>query len=178
MTAPISLRERASERQAASHELAIRIGRILPASYNGPRGRLPPMPEGAVDYLLATMPDRVVTALMAIETPKAGVVRGEDSPRPSGRIDAIIWAVCEEWDVRRTDLISSRQTRNLVRPRQVVMYLAKRLTSRSLPDIGRRIHRDHTTVLYGARCIEAAILADEDLRERVARVESQFAPVS
>jgi chromosomal replication initiator protein len=63
--------------------------------------------------------------------------------------------------------LSSRRTANVVRPRQVAMYLAKPLTLRSLPEIGRRFGgRDHTTVLHAVRKIEGlvgddAMLADE-----------------
>jgi chromosomal replication initiator protein len=57
--------------------------------------------------------------------------------------------------VSRADLLSSRRTANVVRPRQVAMYLAKILTLRSLPEIGRRFGgRDHTTVLHAVRKIE------------------------
>jgi chromosomal replication initiator protein len=69
--------------------------------------------------------------------------------------------------VSRADLLSSRRTANVVRPRQVAMYLAKTLTLRSLPEIGRRFGgRDHTTVLHAVRKIEGlvgndAMLADE-----------------
>src|SRR5262249_39146366 len=70
-------------------------------------------------------------------------------------------------NVSRADLLSSRRTANVVRPRQVAMYLAKTLTLRSLPEIGRRFGgRDHTTVLHAVRKIENlvgndAMLADE-----------------
>jgi chromosomal replication initiator protein len=58
-------------------------------------------------------------------------------------------------------MLSSRRTANVVRPRQIAMYLAKTLTLRSLPEIGRRFGgRDHTTVLHAVRKIEH--LADTD----------------
>ncbi len=75
--------------------------------------------------------------------------------------------MARQYNVSRADLLSSRRTANVVRPRQVAMYLAKTLTLRSLPEIGRRFGgRDHTTVLHAVRKIEGlvgndAMLADE-----------------
>ena len=66
--------------------------------------------------------------------------------------------VARQYNVSRSDLLSSRRTANVVRPRQVAMYLAKTLTLRSLPEIGRRFGgRDHTTVLHAVRKIEALV---------------------
>ena len=69
--------------------------------------------------------------------------------------------VARQYNVSRSDLLSSRRTANVVRPRQVAMYLAKTLTLRSLPEIGRRFGgRDHTTVLHAVRKIEALVAKD------------------
>ena len=63
----------------------------------------------------------------------------------------------KHFGVNRGDLLSSRRNRSIVRPRQIGMYLAKSLTARSLPEIGRRFGgRDHTTVLHAIRKIEFA----------------------
>jgi chromosomal replication initiator protein len=83
------------------------------------------------------------------------------------KIEDIQRIVARQYNVSRADLLSSRRTANVVRPRQVAMYLAKTLTLRSLPEIGRRFGgRDHTTVLHAVRKIEGlvgndAMLADE-----------------
>ncbi|MGH7068483.1 MAG: chromosomal replication initiator protein DnaA [Acetobacteraceae bacterium] len=64
-------------------------------------------------------------------------------------IEEIQRKVVEHWNLRLTDMASSRRARAVARPRQVAMYLAKQLTSRSLPEIGRRFgNRDHTTVMH------------------------------
>ena len=64
--------------------------------------------------------------------------------------------------------MSSRRTANVVRPRQIAMYLAKTLTLRSLPEIGRRFGgRDHTTVLHAVRKIEGLVGNDAVLAEEV-----------
>ncbi len=70
-------------------------------------------------------------------------------------VDEIQKAVCEHYKMKQADLVSERRTRAVARPRQVAMWLAKALTTRSYPDIGRRFGgRDHTTVLHAVRQIE------------------------
>ena len=77
------------------------------------------------------------------------------------RIEDIQKIVSRHFNVERNDLLSSRRTQVVVRPRQIAMYLSKKLTPRSLPEIGRRFGgRDHTTVLHAVRKIDK--LADED----------------
>src|SRR6202021_1809917 len=72
-------------------------------------------------------------------------------------------------------LLASRRTANVVRPRQVAMYLAKTLTLRSLPEIGRRFGgRDHTTVLHAVRKIEALVAKDVALSEEVESLKRQL----
>ena len=71
------------------------------------------------------------------------------------RIEDIQRIVARHYNVSKTELLSNRRTRTIVKPRQVAMYLAKVLTPRSLPEIGRRFGgRDHTTVLHAVRKIE------------------------
>jgi chromosomal replication initiator protein len=70
-------------------------------------------------------------------------------------VDQIQKAVAEHFSLTQADLISERRARAVARPRQVAMWLAKQITTRSLPDIGRRFGgRDHTTVLHAVRRIE------------------------
>ena len=74
------------------------------------------------------------------------------------KIEDIQRVVARQYNVSRADLLSSRRTANVVRPRQIAMYLAKTLTLRSLPEIGRRFGgRDHTTVLHAVRKIEGLV---------------------
>ncbi|HEX5262060.1 MAG TPA: chromosomal replication initiator protein DnaA [Phenylobacterium sp.] len=71
-------------------------------------------------------------------------------------VDQIQKTVAEHYGLKQADLISERRARAVARPRQVAMWLAKQITTRSLPDIGRRFGgRDHTTVLHAVRRIEA-----------------------
>ena len=70
-------------------------------------------------------------------------------------VDDIQKATAEHFGMKQADLLSERRTRAVARPRQAAMYLAKQMTTRSLPDIGRRFGgRDHTTVLHAVRRIE------------------------
>lgn len=76
-------------------------------------------------------------------------------------VDQIQKCVAEHFGLKQADLISERRARAVARPRQVAMWLAKQITTRSLPDIGRRFGgRDHTTVLHAVRRIEALKVED------------------
>ena len=91
------------------------------------------------------------------------------------KIEDIQRVVARQYNVSRSDLLSSRRTANVVRPRQVAMYLAKTLTLRSLPEIGRRFGgRDHTTVLHAVRKIEALVSKDVALSEEVESLKRQL----
>lgn len=84
--------------------------------------------------------------------------------RPQIRIEDIQRVVAGHYHVSRADLVSSRRTRAIVVPRQIAMFLAKTLTPRSLPEIGRRFgNRDHTTVLHAVRKIEKLVGDDKAL---------------
>lgn len=84
------------------------------------------------------------------------------------RIEDIQRIVARHYNVSRQELVSNRRTRVIVKPRQIAMYLAKTLTPRSFPEIGRRFGgRDHTTVLHAVRKIEDLISADNKLSHEV-----------
>jgi chromosomal replication initiator protein len=79
-------------------------------------------------------------------------------------VDDIQKATAEHFGLQKADLLSERRNRAIARPRQAAMWLAKQLTTRSLPDIGRRFGgRDHTTVLHAIRRIEALKVDDSGL---------------
>ncbi len=89
-------------------------------------------------------------------------------------IEEIQKRVAEHFAIRLTDMSSARRARSVARPRQVAMYLAKQLTSRSLPDIGRRFgNRDHTTVMHAVSRVgdlmnrDAAFAEDVELLRRL-----------
>ena len=83
-------------------------------------------------------------------------------------IDDIQRKVAEHYNIRLTEMVSARRSRAVARPRQVAMYLAKQLTSRSLPEIGRRFgNRDHTTVLHAVNKITELMAGDASFAEDV-----------
>jgi chromosomal replication initiator protein len=83
-------------------------------------------------------------------------------------IDEIQKRVAEHFNLKMVDMVSERRARVVARPRQVAMYLAKQLTSRSLPEIGRKFGgRDHTTVMHAVRKIEELVVVDRALAEDV-----------
>jgi chromosomal replication initiator protein len=86
-------------------------------------------------------------------------------------IDDIQRRVADYYHLKLTDLLSARRAREVARPRQVAMYLAKRLTPRSLPEIGRRFGgRDHTTVMHAVKRIDELRTADRELDADVAQL--------
>ncbi|PQM63067.1 MAG: chromosomal replication initiator protein DnaA [Rhodobacteraceae bacterium] len=83
-------------------------------------------------------------------------------------IEEIIRKVADHYNLRMTDLISARRARVIARPRQVAMFLSKMLTSKSLPEIGRRFGgRDHTTVIHAVKKIEELKQIDNQIAEEV-----------
>ena len=123
--------------------------------------------EGAVNRLLAhsTLTGAPLT-VEAAEIAIRDLIRAHEPKRV--KIEDIQKLVANHYSVSRADILSSRRTAVVVKPRQVAMFLAKTLTMRSLPEIGRRFGgRDHTTVLHAVRKIEALQANDGALREEL-----------
>jgi chromosomal replication initiator protein len=90
-------------------------------------------------------------------------------------IDEIQKAVSAHFDLKPIDLLSARRAVAVARPRQIAMYLAKRLTTRSLPEIGRKFgNRDHSTVIHAVRRIEELRGTDRDIDTAVASLMRQL----
>ena len=108
----------------------------------------------------------------AVTLDLASLVLRDMQATPDGsriKIDDILKIVGRHFNVGRTDLLSPRRARSVVVPRQIGMYLAKKMTARSLPEIGRRFGgRDHSTVLHAVRKIEDQIKTDDKLAREVA----------
>jgi chromosomal replication initiator protein len=121
--------------------------------------------EGAINRLLAHV--TLSGAPLTVETAETAIrdlVRTQEPKRV--KIDDIQKLVASHYNISRADILSSRRTANVVRPRQIAMYLSKVLTLRSLPEIGRRFGgRDHTTVLHAVRKIEELSAKDKGLAE-------------
>ncbi|MDX1402850.1 MAG: helix-turn-helix domain-containing protein, partial [Kiloniellales bacterium] len=122
--------------------------------------------EGALNRIMAhaTLVGRPIT----LETTQEVL---HDLLRANDRrvtIEEIQKRVAEHFNVRVTDMHSARRARAVARPRQVAMYLSKQLTTRSLPEIGRKFGgRDHTTVMHAVRKVEELKAIDASFDEDV-----------
>jgi chromosomal replication initiator protein len=109
--------------------------------------------EGAFNQLLFRQSFEPQLTLERIDEILGHIYRSGEPKRV--RIEDIQRIVARHYNVSKTELLSNRRTRTIVKPRQIAMYLAKVMTPRSLPEIGRRFGgRDHTTVLHAVRKIE------------------------
>ncbi|MDE8344424.1 MAG: helix-turn-helix domain-containing protein, partial [Acidocella sp.] len=122
--------------------------------------------EGALNRLVAhaTLFGRPVTLEGAHEV-LGDLLKAHDR---QVTIDDIQRKVAEHFNMRVADMASARRARAVARPRQVAMYLAKHLTTRSLPEIGRKFgNRDHTTVIHGINKITELMREDRSLADDV-----------
>ena len=91
------------------------------------------------------------------------------------RVIDIICAAAEHFDLRKIDLLASRRTRRISRPRQIVMFLSKEMTTRSLPEIGRLLGgKDHTTILHGWRKVASLIAAGDPIASDVEAIRARL----
>ena len=120
--------------------------------------------EGALTRLFAfaSLVGREITLDMAQES-LADILRQSER---KVTMDEIMRKTCDYFNVRMSDMVSPKRSRNIARPRQMAMYLAKHLTSRSYPEIGKRFgNRDHTTVIHAVRKIEELKGQDSQVAE-------------
>ena len=90
-------------------------------------------------------------------------------------IDLIQTLVCKFFKISKNEMLSSRRSRYLVRPRQTAIYLTKILTSKSLPEIGREFsNRDHTTIIHSVRTIEKLKEKDPEIVENINKLKNQI----
>ncbi len=125
--------------------------------------------EGALNRVVAyaRLVGRPVTVEFTRET-LADLLRAHEK---KVTIEDIQRRVADFYKIKHADLLSARRAREVARPRQIAMYLAKRLTPRSLPEIGRRFgNRDHTTVMHAVKRIDALRAADRELDADVAQL--------
>lgn len=144
-----------------------RIARIEARAYR-------PKPAGISEPPAAVVPAPAAD-LSSMFNEAWSLIERADRPQGAPTVVAIQRVVAKHYNVHRMDLISARRTANIVRPRQVAMYLAKTLTLRSLPEIGRRFGgRDHTTALHAIRKIDRLITTDADLAAKVAEIKNEI----
>ena len=90
-------------------------------------------------------------------------------------IDLIQTLVCKFFKISKNEMLSSRRSRYLVRPRQTAIYLTKILTSKSLPEIGREFsNRDHTTIIHSVKTIEKLKENDPEMVENINKLKNQI----
>ena len=109
--------------------------------------------------------------------PEAKVVLKDllNIPENNVTIDLIQTEVCKFFKISKNEMLSSRRSRYLVRPRQTAIYLAKSLTSKSLPEIGRAFSdRDHTTVIHSVKTIQKLRKDDSDLSINIDNLKNKI----
>ena len=90
-------------------------------------------------------------------------------------IDLIQTIVCKYFKISKNEMLSSRRSRYLVRPRQTAIYLTKILTSKSLPEIGREFsNRDHTTIIHSVKTIEQLKQKDPEMVDNINKLKNQI----
>jgi chromosomal replication initiator protein len=129
--------------------------------------------EGALTRLFAfaSLVGREITLELAQDC-LADILRASDRKLT---IEEIQRKVAEHYNIRLSDMIGPKRVRTIARPRQIAMYLAKQLTPRSLPEIGRRFGgRDHTTIMHGVRKIEELMATDSQLNDDLQMLRRQL----
>lgn len=129
--------------------------------------------EGAFNRMVAhsTLIGRPITLEMTQEVLQ-DLLRANDR---RVTVDEIQRQVADYYNIKLSDLLSSRRARQVARPRQVAMYLCKHLTSKSLPSIGRKFGgRDHTTVMHAVKRIDELRQTDSVLDEDIIHLERMF----
>jgi len=122
--------------------------------------------EGALNQLLFRQTLEPTLSIEQIDDILGHMYRAGEARKV--RIEDIQRIVARHYNVSKTELLSNRRTRTIVKPRQIAMYLAKIMTPRSLPEIGRRFGgRDHTTVLHAVRKIEDLSGSDNTLAQEI-----------
>ena len=120
--------------------------------------------EGALTRLFAfaSLVGREITLELATDC-LSDILRASDR---KVTVEEIQRKVADHYNIRFADLIGPKRSRPIARPRQIAMYLSKQLTTRSLPEIGRRFGgRDHTTIMHGVKVIEAMRVTDHQMAE-------------
>jgi len=129
--------------------------------------------EGALNRVTAYA--ALTNQAITIETTRAVLADQLRAHERRITIDEIQRKTAEHYGLRLADMLSARRAREVARPRQVAMYLAKKLTPRSLPEIGRRFGgKDHTTVMHAVKRIEELRAADSEINGDVLKLMRVF----
>jgi len=122
----------------------------------------------AIDAAPAVEAIEVVTKSLSVAMPTALLIH-----KPS--VDLIIRVGCRHFGLSKSDILADRRSQPIVRWRQIIIFVIKDLTKRSLPDIGRRVGgRDHTTILHAIRQIESMMAGgDQSITDHVAALRAE-----
>ncbi len=125
--------------------------------------------EGALNKILAYA--SLADATISLDLARDRLAESARSSRARISIDDIQRAVCAHYKLDRMEMSSKRRAREVARPRQIAMYLAKTLTPRSYPEIGRKFGgRDHSTVIHAIRTIESLRVSDPAIDSDIDRI--------
>ena len=185
------MRGLATELTSHDHELRVKIlerriqeKRAIDPSFEIPREVVELLAErltesgreldGAVTRLYVTWQHmRTPMTREVVETVIRDLIHGIEPRRI--KIEDILRIISRHFGISRGDILSQRRHRSVVWPRQIGMYLAKQLTQRSLPEIGRRFgNRDHTTVLHAIRKIEGELSGNTRLKDELDELKKQL----
>ena len=132
--------------------------------------------EGALNRLLAHA--RLSEAELSVAFAHQVLADMLMTARRRVTVEEIQDRVASHYRLTRDEMLSTRRSRAVARPRQIAMYLAKSLTPRSLPEIGRRFDRDHTTVLHAVRTVERLRVEDGELDTDVRHLLGELERIS
>ena len=130
--------------------------------------------EGALNRVIAYSSLKEIPITMPmVEDILQEIISGEESQAIS--IDCIQRRVAEYYDIRVADMTSKRRPQAIAFPRQVAMYLSRKLTRKSLPELGDAFGgRDHTTILYAYKQVDSKIHTDPSLRRAISLIERRI----
>jgi hypothetical protein len=175
-----------AEQQRRAHiERQRRLGKVAPQAAQPAIVLAPSLvpqseaePEPVVSAAQARTIDALQQEVAQLSAQLKAMLREYGIPRVEPtQINPMIRTVAKYYGVSLTDLLSCRRGRSVARPRHVAMYLAKELTSFSLPAIGRMLDRDHSTVMHGCRRIATLRLEDAKLDAEISELIGLLAQV-
>jgi chromosomal replication initiator protein len=128
---------------------------------------------GAINRLVSF--SRIYNKVLTLAETKVILKDLLNLPETKVTIDKIQTIVCKFFKISKNEMLSSRRSRYLVRPRQTAIYLAKILTSKSLPEIGREFsNRDHTTIIHSVKTIEKIKEKDSEMLDNISKLKNQI----
>jgi chromosomal replication initiator protein len=169
------LRRLATERAIVTPDLDVlrQIAELVPANLRKLEGALTRVAAFASLIGEQPSPDLVSAALAADRQAEDARIAAGASPSPR-TLEAIQQATCDVLHISRTDLTSPRRAPNLVRGRQLAMYVARNTTDASLAEIARAFNRDHSTVMHSIRTVEKRLQPGSDIHRALEAIHERL----